>query len=272
MLRDLRRFGYVREMRARAGTLEDYPNFVRFFAWLGVPDPTPTPEWYGLYVGKDSVTFVIDENEQPIAYSIAFPLGAGLAYVLHVVVDPNVRNRGVGRFLMQANAERLRAQGCTEWSLSVLVTNAAAITLYRRCGMEIQYPTESLQLPWTSVELLPHEPIAVEELDPAKGPEIERALGLPAGRVARAVEVPGRVGRSAPNGVIVFDPAFPGCPLFRASTPAMTRALLESVREFRKPEHDSLRVTVENNPELAKALLAIGGKTVLSLVNMRGPL
>lgn len=257
-------------MRARGGTASDYRDFVRLYAELGVPDPTPTEAWFSHYA--ESTTFLLDESDRPIAYSIAFPMGEGNGFVMHVVVDPSMRNRGVGRGLMDAVRGRLRAQGCTEWSLNVRDTNAAAIALYRRCGMEIKSPTLSLHMPWSAVELLPREPIHVEAHDASRDADIERALRLPPGRMTRAREVPGRIAKTAPGGVIVFDPAFPGCPLFRASAPAVARALIESVRAHRKPEHDALRVTFENDQELAKVFLAVGAHVVLSLVHMRGPL
>ena len=256
-------------MRARAATVEDYADFGRFFAGLEIPDPTPSLDWWtSMY--KSAV--FIEEAGKPIAYGLAYALGHGSGYVLHVVVDRGARNRWVGRALMRALAARLRAEGCTRWSLNVLADNAPAIALYRRAGMVVDHPSHSLMFPWTSVELLPRESLACEVLTPERDEEVERALGVALGRITKAREVPGRVVHHVDGGVIVFDPGFPGTPLFRARTPAIARTLLEAVAPHRKPEHGELRVNVENHPELSAALVALGGRVVMSMVHMTGPI
>lgn len=257
-------------MNPRDATEADYPEFARLFVELALPDPTPSTDWWAHQVKN---ALFLEEGGANVAYGIAFPLDRGLGYVMHVVVDPSVRNRGVGRALMNALGERLRARGCTEWSLSVMPSNTAAVALYRRCRMEIAYPIESLSMPWASVELLPREPIDCAALEPSRDAEVEATLGLPAGRITTARKMPDRVVFHADGGVIVFDPHFPGTPLFRAKTPAIARALLEAVAPSRKASgEEALRVNIEDHEALVKVLLALGATSVLSLVHMRGPI
>jgi len=257
-------------MRVRPATSDDYDQFTRFFAEFGLPDPTPTRDWWERSLPN---AIFLEDGDQLIAYGLAYTLGHDLGYVMHVVVDPGVRNRGVGRVLMGALREKLREAGCTSWNLNVLVDNAAAIALYRRSGMEIAYATESLLLAWADVAALPQDPsISAELLLPERDAEVERAFGLPAGRLTTARAVPGRVVVHTQGGVTVFDPAFPGSPIFRAKSVQAARALLEALRPHRRIEDESLRIAVEDDAALVSALQAAGAKPVRSLLNMRGAL
>ncbi len=71
-------------------------------------------------------------------------------------------------------------------------------------------------------------------------------------------------------GVIAFDPAFPGASVFRARSAADARALLESVRSTARHEH--LRVMIENDEALARALTVVGAMPVSEMLRMSGPI
>jgi len=55
--------------------------------------------------------------------------------VWDLVVKPEARGRGIGRRLMEAVFQGLKARGAQEVKLHVAVDNAAAIRLYERLGM-----------------------------------------------------------------------------------------------------------------------------------------
>lgn len=54
--------------------------------------------------------------------------------ITNVAVDPEKRNAGAGRMLMQAAMEQAKQQGITRIVLEVRVSNASAIRLYEKCG------------------------------------------------------------------------------------------------------------------------------------------
>jgi len=256
-------------MRARAATADDYDHFARLVAELMISEPPPPREWWERFHGNG---LFLEESGVPIAYAHGYTLGRELAYVLHVAVDRGMRNRGVGGTLMNALASKLRESGCTEWCLNVVASNAPAIALYRKLGMDVAYTTELLELPWASLEQLPHESVVVDELRSEDDADVEKDFNLPQGRLATSRQMPGRVLKRTDGGLIVFDPAFPGAPHFRARTPGIARALLEAVRAHRGPEHERLRLHVENDPALLSALRGAGAELVTSLLHLRGPM
>jgi ribosomal-protein-alanine N-acetyltransferase len=60
--------------------------------------------------------------------------------LLRLVVDPDLRRRGVGRLLLDAVLEDARRRGVARVSLKVRVVNAAARALYGRLGFQATGP------------------------------------------------------------------------------------------------------------------------------------
>lgn len=58
------------------------------------------------------------------------------ASLLDIVVCPDYRHRGIGRQLLSATRDRLRALGMARWLLEVRASNAAALALYRAFGFQ----------------------------------------------------------------------------------------------------------------------------------------
>lgn len=66
---------------------------------------------------------------------LALP-GPTVARVVRVIVDPELRGRGLGRQLMVAVMEQARGLGVTTLTLNVVAENHRAIGLYRSLGFE----------------------------------------------------------------------------------------------------------------------------------------
>lgn len=80
---------------------------------------------------------------QPGAVLVAEPEGfillrvvADEAEVLTLAVSPEARRQGLGRRLVEAGVAGVKAEGAGRIFLEVADDNAAALTLYARCGFE----------------------------------------------------------------------------------------------------------------------------------------
>lgn len=177
----------------------------------------------------------------------------------------------IGVELMSAAADVLRAAGATEWHLSAKTNSPAAEQL----GMRAEHRSVVVRLRWADVAKLPAELATVALATAESDDDLERAFGLPSGRVAMARR-PGRVvlqlrdRELAVLGFGVFDPAFPGATPFHVARPALAAPLLAS---FRKAAvHDYVQIVVEDHDALADALVAAGATVRLRLLHYSGPL
>jgi len=255
---------------ARAATPEDYGLFTQFFAALDARGPTPNREWWERSYGD---ALFVEEGTDVVGYAFAYRLGRELGHVGHVVVDAKLRGRGLGRVVMDAVAERLRALGCRRWELYVMEDNAPAIALYRRCGMQVTSPVDDIAITLADLRALPEDrDVRVASFAVEDDAFIERTFDLPEGRIARVRRLPGRsyfVARRAgqPVGAISFEPATHSTPFFFADSATVVRALCTAVAE-----EGEVRLFVHDDVALSKALLAAGGRTLRHLLQMEGSL
>ena len=80
-----------------------------------------------------SLWLVAEENGAVCGY-IGSQSVLDAADMMNLAVSPAYRSRGIGRALVAALEERLRAGGVTALSLEVRPSNAAARALYAACG------------------------------------------------------------------------------------------------------------------------------------------
>jgi ribosomal-protein-alanine N-acetyltransferase len=71
--------------------------------------------------------------EPPVGFAL-WRVAADEAELLTIAVRPSARRRGVGAALLAEAMARSRARGATRMLLEAGVSNAAALTLYRRAG------------------------------------------------------------------------------------------------------------------------------------------
>jgi [ribosomal protein S18]-alanine N-acetyltransferase len=76
-------------------------------------------------------------GQGPLLGYACFRQAAGEAELLRVAVDPAARRRGLGRRLIAAGLERLRASGVARCHLEVRPANAAALAAYRTLGFTL---------------------------------------------------------------------------------------------------------------------------------------
>lgn len=176
---------------------------------------------------------------------------------------------------MAAAGARLRRAGCSQWLLQVRPENAAAIALYERMGMRFGYRSVSMALAWDASTALEREDaIEARAIEPIDDERFERAFELPRGRLGELRSRPGRVlfgiDSGEPLAVTCFDPAFPGATPFRVRRPTLAPALLDAIRARARPGDRQVRLHVEDDPALERALQDVGAITMLELMQMRG--
>jgi ribosomal protein S18 acetylase RimI-like enzyme len=262
----------------RRATANDYPAFAVLFRELGVDDPTPSSERFGAELAPRIL--ICERAGAPIGY-VSYDKLAANGYVRNLVVAPDARGAGVGAALMTAAATQLRALGVTAaWHLNVKADNAAAIRLYERFGMRIEHRSVALRFAWAHLDRLPADDAPVTVLPVAAGDDddVERALGILGGRlqVSRArgggVLLQLRDAQLAPVGVACFDPALPGAFPFCATRPALAAPLLRALAPHARPGDLDLQVVIEDDDDLADALIAAGAVVRMRLLHYAGPL
>jgi ribosomal protein S18 acetylase RimI-like enzyme len=111
-----------------------------------IPATPRTEKSYGSFLGTqledpDIIILVAEQDGAVIGYTYAGVEGTdymslrGPAGVLHdIVIDPNHREHGVGRMLLDATLEALKARGAKQVVLSTAENNEPAQRLFTRTG------------------------------------------------------------------------------------------------------------------------------------------
>jgi ribosomal protein S18 acetylase RimI-like enzyme len=251
----------------------DYPNFVRLFTELGVPEGPPSVERFAEWIAPHAL--VLRDGDAVLGFAWARPRGDRL-HVSIVITDPAHRRQGVARTLMTAVAEQGRAAGFRRWLLNVKPDNTAARALYERCGMSVVLASVSMRIAWADVARIePLAGIVARPLAPADDARFEDALALSRGEASAYRAPAGRVlvgaeGPDGPVGVVAYDPIHPGAPLLRVRVPGHARALLDAIRPYAHPDHDSVSVLIEGDPALEAMFAASGAEAVMRMLRMEG--
>ena len=258
----------------RRATPEDYPSFARLFPELLVDDPVPGPEtWTKTFVPS---TWVAVRAAEVLGYCY-FQEYANSGYVRNIVVAPLVRRLGVGRALMQGAANELRSHGKKSWRLNVKADNVAALALYERLGMRQKYAAYSFRLSWSALSALPAGSAVVRSLTEDRQATLEALFDLPGGQLASARAL-GRVlleavstSGTAPVGLAVFEPRFPGAFPFRVTELSAGTPLLSAMREL-VPTDEYVNLVAEDDEGLAALLRSVGADLRHEIVHLTGAL
>jgi len=149
-----------------------------------------------------------------------------------------------------------------------------------RLGMRFEHRSVALRFAWANLGRLPADdaPVSVLPVSDGEDDDIERALGILAGRLHMARSRGNRITlalrdeRLAPVGVACFDPAFPGAFPFCAARPALAGPLLRALAPHARPGDLDLQLVVEDDDALADALTAAGAVVRMRLLHYAGPL
>jgi len=253
---------------------DDYAAFVALFRELGIDDPIPTPEYWRDTLAPEAL--VVERDGAVVGVTTYYRL-ARAGHVRHLAVDPGARRRGVASELMTGVSDEFRAAGVDEWHLNVKDDNTAAIQLYERFGMAVEYRTVVVAITWDIARHLVPSTASVTSVEPSDDDDVERALDLVAGRIAmlrkRGVLLfVARDGSLAPVGLSAFTPSLPGAYPFRATSYPHAVALLHAMARHRLPHLDKVQLVIENHDELAQQLIAEGAIAKLRLRHYVGSL
>lgn len=262
----------------RGATGRDHAGYGRLFRDYFVGDAVPAAE---LFTEALAPNMLVYERAGALLGYVAFHrLGTG-GHINQLVVAAEARRTGIGAQLMAAAAQALRARGaCDEWHLNVKQGNAAAIALYERLGMRVEHRSVAVRFAWAELDRLPvsSAPVTALAVSDGEDDDIERELGLLAGRLAMArsrgshVCVQLRDARLAPVGVACFDPVFGGASPFRVARPALAAPLLRELVGHTRSGDLDLQLVIEDDDALAEALVAAGAAVRTRLLHYAGVL
>jgi hypothetical protein len=176
---------------------------------------------------------------------------------------------------MSATAAALRAAGAAEWHLNVRSNNPSAIHLYEKLGMRAEHRSTIVRMRWDAIQQLPAELATVLPVAPDEDDDIERAFGMPSGRIAMTrqrdrVLLQLRDRELVPVGFGAFDIEFPGVMPFRVARPALAATMLATLRKHAR--HDHVGIAVENDDALAETLIAAGAEVRRRMLHYSGRL
>jgi ribosomal-protein-alanine N-acetyltransferase len=101
-------------------------------------NPT-TREWYESELQRPDVcyVFVIRTEQARVAGFCAFWRVADQIHINNLAIRPELRSRGLGRFLLEGVLEEAARLGAIHATLEVRRSNAAARRLYERAGFHV---------------------------------------------------------------------------------------------------------------------------------------
>ncbi len=134
-------------MKSRIATLDDIPSLCDLLAILFELEAEFAPErrlqeaGLRLILADPSIgeILVADQDGQvvgmaSILYTVSTYLGQRVGLLEDVIMQPQVRGRGIGQALLDAALDHARRRGCARLTLLADVTNAGAIRFYERAG------------------------------------------------------------------------------------------------------------------------------------------
>ena len=82
----------------------------------------------------DRDLFLVGTLENKIVATVMGGYDGHRGWINYLAVDPDYRNNGYGRLIMEEVEQRIRAKGCSKINLQVRTTNKAVIEFYQSLG------------------------------------------------------------------------------------------------------------------------------------------
>ncbi|WP_369031260.1 MULTISPECIES: GNAT family N-acetyltransferase [Streptomyces] len=121
----------------RSATEQDLPDLERLDTEIFTDFAYPFFVLRQLFDVHGPDLLVLDDGTELLGYALAGTSpDKKQGWILGLGVDARLRGHGLGRRLMAAVLDQLRAEGVVEAKLTVDPENSAAIALYGSCGFE----------------------------------------------------------------------------------------------------------------------------------------
>lgn len=100
--------------------------------------PNPWSRNAFLYEIESNVSYpwVIEMDGKIVGYSVHW-LILDEAHLSNIAIDPSVRRRGIGRFVLEKVIESVKKMGAKFLTLEVRVSNTSAISLYTKMNFKV---------------------------------------------------------------------------------------------------------------------------------------
>ena len=123
----------------RAATASDLPALMHLETLFPEGDRISAASWRRFIARQRCVVVAVADTAETEVLGAAVVLtrkGSQTMRLYSLAVDARAQGRGVGRALVEAALACARREGCARLSLEVRPDNAAARTLYCKCGFE----------------------------------------------------------------------------------------------------------------------------------------
>lgn len=126
-------------MRVRAADEGDRHAVVALWHACGLTRPWNDPEAdFARAIGGEASTVLVAETDGAVVGSVMVGDDGHRGWIYYLAVAPAARRSGLGRQLMAAAEEWLRARGCPKIQLMVREDNAPALDFYAALRLERQ--------------------------------------------------------------------------------------------------------------------------------------
>ncbi len=267
--------GSQRGTTLRRAVASDYAAYVRLFADLdSLRPPVPYQDWV-----HDSRhrTLVVETAGQIVAYC-AWEAYRTHGRICELVVEKPWRGQRLGERLLRAVGSRFREAGLSTWTINVKENNGPARRLYERMGFRSRSRWYEFELVWKSLAVSPDAGASTVRLKTTEDARFERVLKLAPGRLSRwrrdvheVIVMGTRDRRGLPAGAAAFLPELARVNACYVNHSSALPDLLAALEPFRWAKHDKVTVFVDRDRKVASALWRLGARSVLTVLEMRGP-
>ena len=92
--------------------------------------------YFRIFVDKDEMFFVAEENGKIVGYILGEPMKGKLANLGLLAVDPNFRGKGVGKKLVESFRKKCDEKGLKFLLLYAPKFNKNTLEFYKKCGFK----------------------------------------------------------------------------------------------------------------------------------------
>ena len=96
----------------------------------------PPKKYFELFVDKDKMFFVAEENDNIVGYILGEPMKGNIANLGLLAVDKKYRGKGIGKKLIEAMRKRCNEKGLNYLLLYATKNNKKTLEFYRKCGFK----------------------------------------------------------------------------------------------------------------------------------------